>query len=210
MILGSYPKTLVTDQNLVNELNALECVDDICEYQGNRYYKLKNKYYLFEPLEWVTVKVNWPKKTEFMTTKDVIDAHSIYHFKEESEKFDLLRHLNIYFLKIAFNEEERKQLKLMNKVSPNGDNQRGYVRLLTNSDYKDYDTMFFDTAFTDFARDVADIHRNLYWLGDYQRGCYGRHYLSVDLDDKNIVYGAYTQYGIRPVIEVESLYETIY
>ena len=111
ILLGNYPQSLVIDKDLIAKLNNCELKDNICEFEGNRYVKFNDDFFLFEPIEWLVVPENRKLNTVKLISKKVIDFHSFFRKKAEDEEFDLIRHLNITFRNLAFNKEEQTKLR---------------------------------------------------------------------------------------------------
>ena len=206
ILLGSYPQSLVIDNDLIAKLNNRELKDNICEFEGNRYIKFNGDFFLFEPIEWLVVPENRILNTVKLISKKVIDFHSFFRNKAEDEEFDLIRHLNITFRNLAFAKEEQAKLRYMKRTGKiwydGTKTQPGFVDLPTLNTFENKDELY-NTSFTDYAKSGA---------------CYSEYFLSesyldlglvVNLETHDRAYAAKSHYphGIRPIIKVVKDYE---
>lgn len=147
---GKYPQSLVTDENVINNLTKITETNEFgyIEYQQNEYLKYKNAYYLVEPITWISFKVN--NVTYFITEK-VLDRQvymsdeyfdpNLYSYlrkpnvpeKTHANNYmysDLREWLNAYFIATAFTNDEIKNIKqtlVDNSLSSTKDQTNPYV-----------------------------------------------------------------------------------
>lgn len=200
---GTYPSSLIKDNELINNLNNEPFNQyGVGVFNGQKYLKIGDAYYLFEPIDWIVLE----KKQGCvfrLISKNIIDLC----FRRIDNK-DYKNFLNAVFPNRAFTEKERASLQLIVHKPSNS----------SSSNNELYNLVVFPSAavaqkladspmvLSDFVKRFTIDGPSSYHLFEEVSGFLGGAFGKIfDIQKKEVVLETNLQFplGVRPVIEVK-------
>lgn len=189
---GTYPSSLIKDNELISNLNN-ESFNQygVGVFNGEKYLKFGDAYYLFEPIDWIVLEKKQGGVFRLIS-KNIIDL-----CPRRIDNNDYKNFLNAVFPNRAFTEKERSSLQF---------NHERYSLVVFPTDAVAQKLADSPMMLSDFVKRFTIDGPNSYHLfeeaGGFFSGVRGKIF---DIQNKEVVWESNSQFplGVRPVIEVK-------